>query len=371
MLNYMHDKIYQCFKNDERYKKLEEDAVKYIYCDDYFKMIERYSNNNPIIHKLIEYIKNNVPEQYKQEIDICLSNDISSYESKFNDLTIEEKLSWLYEVDGGDMSSEKIRGRNKLYIKLYTNNVLINPKKYSDMFHCMYYFKVLQEKIYEMIATPKTLKNVQDFIIYESELFNKVITFSENETFKQIMYSKREQIYLMFYQYYGQFCYKDYKEVNKIIGNCFINVQFKYNDFTFFKLMFNSLAFHQCVDMNDIKSAKKYLDKIIMYLDYGYTSKEKAIKALNHYNDCFNVSFLHYSKFVYTNIQEFMPNLAKKWKFIENPKLSKFEKSYYLNQLKREEFEPFIRLFQLDNTYSLKWIISVKDILTEIDKLYA
>ena len=42
----------------------------------------------------------------------------------------------------------------------------------------MYYFKVLQEKIYEMLTIPKTLKNVQDFIIYESELFNKIFTFS-------------------------------------------------------------------------------------------------------------------------------------------------------------------------------------------------
>lgn len=371
MLLYLPERIYKQLENDEVYASMIDNITKKIFSNDYLKTMYSYENENEDIVKLQNYIKNVVSDEYQMELNLSFNDDLSIYEKDFDNMDIETKLYWLCEMQAGDMSLNKdFNLRNMKFLRLYKNYVIPEKEKYSEFLHCMYYSKVLYEKIIEMTEKEKTYNLVLEYFKYESKLFNEIINYSSLESFKQMMFSKREQMYVLFYEFIGQFC-KEYKETNSFIRKCLINQDFKYNEFSYFKLMFNNLVFQQCIDKLDIKSAKQNLDTIIQMIDYAYNNKENACKSLNHYNNAFIDEFLNYSHFIYKIISIYMPKLYNKWNFSENKNLTDLERRFYNNLLTLEENKKYIKYLKKDNNYSISWAESSKNILSQLDELYS
>lgn len=371
MLLYLPERIYKHLENDEIYASMIKETTNKIFSNDYLKTMHAYENDNEEIAKLQNYIKNNTPEEFQMELNLSFSDDLSKYEKDFDNMDIETKLYWLCEMEAGNMVlTKEFNLRNMKFLRLYKNNVIPEKEKYSEFLHCMYYFKLMYEKIIEMTEKEKTYNLVLEYFKYESEIFNEIIEYSSLEAFKQMMFSKREQMYVLFYEFIGQFC-SEYKEVNQFIRKCLINYDFKYNEFSYFKLMFNNLIFQQCIDKFDIKSAKQNLDTIIQMINYAYDNKSNAIKSLNHYNNSFIDEFLNYSHFIYNMVKVYMPNLNKSWNFINNVNLTDLEKRFYKNSLTTDENKIYIKYIKKDNNYSKNWVEISKNLLSYLDELYS
>ena len=266
MLLYLPERIYNVIKDDENYKIMAEKATKQIFGEndiDFLKIIYNYENSNEIIKELQNYIYKNTPEEYHLELKLSFSDDLSEFEKDFDKMDMETKLYWLCEMEDGNMSLTKdFNSRNMKFLRLYRNNVLPEKEKYSEFLHCMYYSKLIYEKIIECTEKEKNLNLVKDFFKYESKIFNEIVSFSDLEAFKHMMHSKREQMFVLFYEFIGQFC-SEYMEVNNFIVKKLNNKNFKYNKYNYFKLMFYSLCFQQLIDKHQLNEAKLCLDNII------------------------------------------------------------------------------------------------------------
>lgn len=374
MLLYLPERIYNVIKDDENYKIMAEKATKQIFGEndiDFLKIIYNYENSNEIIKELQNYIYKNTPEEYHLELKLSFSDDLSEFEKDFDKMDMETKLYWLCEMEDGNMSLTKdFNSRNMKFLRLYRNNVLPEKEKYSEFLHCMYYSKLIYEKIIECTEKEKNLNLVKDFFKYESKIFNEIVSFSDLEAFKHMMHSKREQMFVLFYEFIGQFC-SEYMEVNNFIVKKLNNKNFKYNKYNYFKLMFYSLCFQQLIDKHQLNEAKLCLDNIIKIINYSFNNKSYAVSALNHYNNAFIDEFINYSKFVYTFIKLYMPILFNEWGFIKNKNLSELEIRYFENKLFSNEQNIYSKYIKRDNHYSTSWTLSSKNVLSELDKLYS
>ena len=374
MLLYLPERIYNVIKDDKNYKIMAEKATKQIFGEndiDFLKIIYNYENSNEIIKELQNYIYKNTPEEYHLELKLSFSDDLSEFEKDFDKMDMETKLYWLCEMEDGNMSLTKdFNSRNMKFLRLYRNNVLPEKEKYSEFLHCMYYSKLIYEKIIECTEKEKNLNLVKDFFKYESKIFNEIVSFSDLEAFKHMMHSKREQMFVLFYEFIGQFC-SEYIEVNNFIVKKLNNKNFKYNKYNYFKLMFYSLCFQQLIDKHQLNEAKLCLDNIIKIINYSFNNKSYAVSALNHYNNAFIDEFINYSKFVYTFIKLYMPILFNEWGFIKNKNLSELEIRYFENKLFSNEQNIYSKYIKRDNHYSTSWTLSSKNVLSELDKLYS
>ena len=70
------------------------------------------------------------------------------------------------------------------------------------------------------------------------------------------MYSKREQMFTMMFEFFGQFI-DELDEVVRMVDEQLYNGKFKYNDFTYFRTIFNLLSFQTLIDKNDLKAENK------------------------------------------------------------------------------------------------------------------
>lgn len=374
MLLYLPERIYNVIKDDENYKIMAEKATKQIFGEndiDFLKIIYNYENSNEIIKELQNYIYKNTPEKYHLELKLSFSDDLSEFEKDFDKMDMETKLYWLCEMEDGNMSLTKdFNSRNMKFLRLYRNNVLPEKEKYSEFLHCMYYSKLIYEKIIEYTEKEKNFHLVKDFFEYEAKIFNEIIEFSNLEAFKHMMYSKREQMFLLFYEFIGQFCL-EYIETNDFIKKCLINKNFKYNSNNYFKLMFYSLCFQQLIDKFDLNNAKICLDNIMDIINYNFNNKSYAVSALNHYNNAFIDEFLNYTKFIYNIIKKYMPILHNKWKFTNNINLTDLELRYFENNLYDNEKNMYSKYIKNDNHYSNTWAEASKNVLGQLDKLYS
>lgn len=374
MLLYLPERLYKIIENDKKYASMANDLTLEIFGSgnniDFLKTMFNYENINPKIKEIQQYIKSVSPQEYQMELDLSFSDDLSDFKKDYDLMDVETKLYWLCEFEAGDMTATKeFINRNNQFLRLYKNFVLPSKKDYSEFIHCMYYSKLIFNKILELVKKDINYSLVTEFFKYENKIFNEVNSYSSLQAFKQMMFSKREQMYVLFYEYIGQFC-KEYKETNTFIRRCLNNSDFKYNKFTYFRLMFNNMCFQQAVDKNNIQDAKFYLDNILKYISYAYNNKEFSIKSLNHYNNSFIDEFLAYSKFIFNVIQDYMPNCFNKWKFIENSNLSDLERRFYLNNLTDDENKLYNNYIKEDNNYSMTWINASKNILHCLDELY-
>ena len=374
MLLYLPERLYKVLENDEKYASMVNEVTSDIFGSgdkiDFLKTMFRYENSDEEIKKLQDYIRSVSPKEYQLELELSFNDDLEKFENDFDNMDIESKLYWLCEVNGGDMSYNKeFNLRNNKFIRLYNNYVVHNPSQYSEFLHCMYYMKIVYNKIFEMIEkNQKSIDDINDFFEWEEKLFNDICKLSNLKSFKQIMYSKKIQMMCLLFEFIGQFC-DDYKEVNKLFESKMTIDSFKYKDFNYFMFVFYVMCFQQSVDKNNLDSSYYYLNKVIELMNYCFVNKDYAIKSLNHYNNALIDEFLSISKFVYSMVAEYMPILNIRWNILNN--MTEVEQRYYNDELSLEEFNQYSKYIKKDKLYSESWCKSVKLMLKTLDKLYS
>jgi hypothetical protein len=374
MLLYLPERLYKILEKDEKYasmvKEVTSDIFGYDGEIDFIKTLFRYENADEKIRKLQDYIRSVSPQEYQMELELSLNDDLEKFEKDFDSMDIESKLYWLCEVNAGDMThSKEFILRNSKFIRLYRNHVLPKKDQYSSFFHCMYYSKMIYNKIYDLFGSEQNYSLLTELYEYESQIFNEVINYSDLESFKQMMYSKREQMYVYFYAVLGQMC-DEQDLIIDFIRNCINNEKFKYNKFTYFRFMFNNLCFNRYIDAIDLRNSKSCLDKMIEMIKFVFNNKEYAMKSLNHYNNAFIDEFLAHSKFVIDFIREYLPNAYKKLKF-DTLNLTELERRFYNDELSNEELTTYQRYLKTDNFYSNKWSQLSAPVFEMLDKLYS
>lgn len=370
MLIYLPERLYENLKNDEKYHQLSKDYTEeFIHNNDFLNIIRQFTKVNPKLLSLFEYIRESLPKNQKIEFDIVMSHNLKEFQDKFDEMDVETKIYYLYAYDDGDMSwNEDAEKRNKLCIKLYEDNILNNDYICSYFIHTIYYLRIVYELIFKYTNRNISLKEFKNFVKEENEIFNKMMAKSSNESFKHIMYSKREQMYGLYLEFIGQFI--DDEKIYQLLWEIVDNKEFKYNYFSYFKLSFFLIFFQKYADIGDITNAKKCLDKLLELISYAFEHKNDACDSLNHYNKAFIDDFLILSKFVYDMVSKYMPILDKKWCFLNNDNVKPAEYRFYKQIMTNDDKEIVKNFNVVDRFFSYSWINGKKEILSIIDKLY-
>lgn len=374
MLLYLPERLYKVLEKDEKYASLVNEVTSDIFGYgneiDFLKTMFRYENSDEKIKQLQDYIRSVSPKEYQMELELSFNDDLKQFEKEYDNMDVESKLYWLCEMDGGDMTyTNEFNLRNNKFIRLYRNHVLPKKENYSPFLHCMYYSKMVYNKINDLLECEKTFNTFMEFYDYETQIYNNVITYSDLESFKHMMYSKREQMYVYFYTVFGQLC-DDQIKIIDFIRNCLNNEKFKYNKFTYFRFIFNNICFNHFVDIVDLKNSKYCLDKMIEMIKFAFENKEFTMKSLNHYNNAFIDEFLAHSKFVIDFIRKYLPNAYKKLGF-EKLNLTELENRFYTDDLTPEESNLYQKYLKKDNFYSDEWSRLSAPVFEFLNKLYS
>ena len=364
MLLYLPERIYDStFANDETYAEMAERATSQIFVDDFVKSMINYEDDNPILEELKNYIIEKTPEEYQMELKLCFDDDLEKYKDQFDEMDTESKLYWLCEINGGDMKPTKdFINQTNDFIKIYNQQVFPNPSEFSNFIHMMYYAKMIYRKIIsEFNNRYFSIDDIKNYIRYEEKLFKELVKSINDERYINMMYSKREQMYVFYFEFVGINC-SDLNTVIEMIANRLYQGKFKYNEFTYFRLLFNFKCFQKYIDNGDIPNSIKHWAKIASILNFAFVNKSISIKSLNHYNNCFLDEFLDLSKFLYKIEKSYM-----KRKFINIDSLmTQKEKRYYTDNMSISEKPLITKHIIHDNSYSYEWTKNKKNILSMI-----
>lgn len=369
MLTYLPERLYEYIKNDQTYHKLSDEYTdKYMFDNDFLQIIKHFKIRENDLNQLFEYIRDKLPKQEQLEYDILMSDNPNIYQDRFDEMDTETKIYFLYTYDNGDMSwnldAEK---RNQLTIQLYEDEILDKPYPCSLFIHTIYYLRKVYELILKYTNRKITIKEFHNFVNEEQSIFDKMFSISDNESYKHIMYSKREQMYTLYLEFVGQFI-EDRTEFYNLLWNIVNNVDFKYNYFSYFKLTFFLIFYQEYVDSGDIINAKKCLDKLLEMITYAFQNRKDASKSLNHYNKAFIDDFLILSKFVYDMVIKYMPNVNKKWKLATL--MNRSEQRFYHNMLTNDDKEIVKDFNVVDRFFGYAWLINKREIFESIDQFY-
>lgn len=357
MLLYLPERIYNnVFKDDKTYADMVSKATEEIFTNDFVKSMIEYENDNILIKNLQKYIIEKSPEEYQMELKLSFNDDLEKYESQFKQMDTETKLYWLCEVNGGNqVDTKEFDERNKKFKFYYEQFVLPEPEKYSNFFHMMYYAKLIYDRILDLSRSDKTLANLKDFMIFEEKVYNECVSRAEDERFYQMMYSKREQMFTMMFEFFGQFI-DELDEVVRMVDEQLYNGKFKYNDFTYFRTTFNLLSFQTLIDKNDLKNAKKCWVKLTNMINFAFENKGYAIKSLNHYNNSFLDEFLGLVKYVYYIDKNYMKD-----NYLSiDANLVDMEIDFFEDKIDKDFLAKYIND---DPSYSYDWLKNKKVIL--------
>ena len=365
MLLYLPERIYNnVLKDDETYANMANEATEKVFVDDFVKSMINYDDDNPYLKELEDYIIEKSPEEYQMELKLCFDDDLEKYEDQYDDMDIETKMYWLCEVNGGDMKpSKKFDERNIKFLRLYNQFVSFEPENYSNFIHMMYYAKVIYQQIMkENEKKDITIDDVKEYIKFEEQIYNQCLRNINDIRYYNMLYSKREQMYVFYFEFVGVNCDK-LAEVIDMIANRLYQGKFKYNKFTYFRLLFNFICFQRYVDNGDVDNSKKHWAKMADLINYAFNHREFTIKSLNHYNNSFLDEFLDIAKFLYTIEKTYIPS---KYMNIDHLMTQK-EKRFFTNNLSRLE-KPLIEKHILHNTlYSYEWAEIKKVMLGLLD----
>ena len=351
MLLYLPERIYnKCFKNDPKYKEMITDIYNKVFVQDFVQMVINYNTDNGYLQRAADYVRSNVCEEYKIETDMCLEDDLEPYKNKASTYDVETRMYWLCEYNDGEMlDTDDFHTRNKAFINLYKQYVVPHPMDYSAFIHLMYYTKILYNQMIVQTPLNINIKMIDDYISLEESLFNRLKEMIQDETFHQMLLSKREHMASLYYEFIGQFITD--KEVITRLEKLFDNEAFKYHSFSIFSLMFHNLCFQRLIDANDVDEARKHWIKIASMINKAFENKEFAIKSLNHYNNAFGEWFLNYLKYAYTIDSMFFTN-----HYIDIiDKTTPLEKRFLINDLTKDEASLIKPYLNNDYSYSLTW----------------
>jgi len=364
MLLYLPERIYNnVLLNDEVYAKMAEEATEKVFVKDFIKSMINYTDENPIIIALKDYILERTPEEYKLELELCFSDDLTKFEKLYKEMDGETKMFWLCEVNNGDMKPTKdFLERNVKFLRLYSQYVDFEPEEYSNFLHIMYYSKILYKRIIDDSSKKDVSKeDINDYIAFEEKTYRECFKKSKDIRYLNMLYSKREQMFVFYFYFVGSKC-NDLKYAIEKISNIIYQGKFKYNNFTYFRLIFNFKCFQRYLDKGDCNNAKIHWIKMMNMINYAFENKIFTIKSLNHYNNSFLDEFLDITKYLYYIENNYM---TKKYLRIDKF-LTEKEKRYLNNKLSIEE-QPIIEKHIVhDTAYSYEWIRAKKSLLSMI-----
>lgn len=345
MLVFLPERIYKQFENDEVLnKKVKDTFNKIINEENHYDLKSMLSLSEDTFKEIDEYLLNNVTDDLKNELQICLDgyNNKSDKFMQYLDTYDEEtKIFLLYTYNNGDMSpSEELYNRYKLIEKIYEEN---DSEKFSPFIHTIYYFvklflnwlndeniKFINEKGFF------SYQSTQNFLKYENQLYQTIMAKCQTEQFFNILFHKRIQMMFMFMLFIGQFSENFDKVVEDIVRRVYNN-RFKYDNFNYLKIAINHIFFQTYFDKGDFIKAKKYLMYNISIINYGFSHKFEMIKALNHFNKIFNREFCNYLFFLYTMIRVYIPKLQKEFNILNCPDATEFEKRLLFGKFNDDE----------------------------------
>ena len=365
MLLYLPERIYNAtVKDDDVYEKMVEEATSKIFVNDFVKSMSNYENDNPYLIGLQNYVTEKTPEEYQLELKLCFDDDLEKYKDQYKDMDLETKMYWLCEVNGGDMKpTNDFIKRNFEFINYYENNAKHNPEDYSNFLHMMYYAKITYREIMNLKDSKEvTLDDVKNYVRFEEALYNKCVATTKDARYYNMLYSKREQMYVLYFEFVGIRC-KDLVKVIEIIGNHLYQGKFKYNNFTYFRMVFNLKCFIRFMDMGDTENARKHWAKLASIINFAFQNKSYTIKALNHYNNSFLDEFVDMSKFCYIIDRTYM----KRHYINIDHLMTQLEKRYYRNFLLKQEKKQLDKYAKKDEFYTYEWASAKKVLLGMIE----
>lgn len=364
MILWLPERLYECLKNDEYYHQIAKKATDEVfYGNDYLSIISCYQHQDEKLWSILDYMRSKMPNKYLNEFDAVMLDKYD--ELNYDDMDIETKILWLYNYNNGDMAMDsKSDSINQECIKLYEDNVIANNLQVSPFIHTIYYFRQVYEMIIRYTNRQKNLRELKNFINDETKIYEEMIEKSSEESFKQIMFSKREQMYTLYLEFIGQFI-SEHNEVYEILWKIVDNQAFKYNYFSYYKLTFFLLWFQTYCDVRDDDKALNCLNKLVELITYGFKNKNDAVDSLNHYNKQFIDDFLVLAKFVYELVSEYMPNLDKQWDLISILQPSEYR--FFKGCLTLED-QRVVKDFNVnDRFYGYKWMLAHKDYFKYLD----
>jgi hypothetical protein len=368
MLVYLPERLYENIKLDDVYNELSAKYTKEIFNKtDFLDVIRQFDVDNDDLQALFKHIREQLTDPALQlEYDVVMSEDVNSYQNRFDEMDVETKIYYLYAYDNGDMSwSEAAEKRNQLCIQLYEDNILDKDYDCSLFIHTIYYLRKVYELVFKYTNRKINLNEFEKFKADETTIFNKMLSVSDNESFKHIMYSKREQMYDLYLEFVGQFC-SDINGIYDKVWEIVNNEDFKYNYFSYYKLTFFLIFFQQFMDKADLDNAYKCLEKLMELITYAYTNRYEAARSLSHYNKAFLDDFLVLSMFVYNMVKSYMPNLFISWGIEDLLKPAEYR---LYNSLLTNDDKKIVKTFNVnDRFFSYAWLPSNKEIFNVFNK---
>ena len=214
------------------------------------------------------------------------------------------------------------------------------------------------KKIYEI-----NNKNISDkldidlWLNYESSCYKNLLSLlsNMNDSVKHIMYHKKIQMMVIFFETCGQLNMAEDISLIDIIEKNIDIKDFKYNDFNWFKLIFNQLAFQNYIDRGLYQDSIKYISNIYNLLCFSFENKKYAIKSLNHFNKAFLDDYLYFVKHFYNFVKQYLPSIYDYFNDELN-KLHIFDKQFIKNELDINLSNKIYNMIgHIDTPYSTIW----------------
>lgn len=343
MLNYLPERIYSEFENDEMFASLTENARYECFGDvdsgtDLLEAYNKYETfNNKGVAELIDYIKDKCSEEHKIELDLFLNNGEKKFDldEEFNKLDDETKIIYLYVNHTTELPNDNELPYIDKMIKIYES---IKDKKDTSSFlgYVYYFFSCWKEVMCG--------KSFEEIISFENKHYKECCKLYKGIRYENMIEYSRLRFYSLLYSFKGMFELNKRKIFN-IINDIFENTSFKYKKFNNFLLDFYKKSFEVFLEVGDAEMYNQIFDKISELIKWSFENRGLTIKQMIYSNYTYLDYYICYVKYFYQisillgkRLNLMSLNLTElEIRFIID-RLSIEEKSKYLGLLNNEKF---------------------------------
>ncbi len=358
MLSYLPENLYNILKNDAEYHKIVEECTNNVFSYDdvcFINSLIKYDDGDENIEKVKKITYEKIDPKYHQILDVIMNNNVR-YDEKHKNDDVELQLLSMYYANNGDTSlTSEFKQRVLRFLELYGNNRDNNLSAYVHIIAYTYYifreiYKILNNGVYEK-------QDLDNFLNYENESYlylNKLLE-TENESVKNIMYHKRIQMLTIFFEICGHLFMREDLSLIALLEEKMNISEFKYNEFNWFKVIFNQLVFQHYVDRGLYQDSIKYFSQIYNLICFSFENKKYAIKSLNHFNKAFLDDYIFYLKHFYNFIYKHLPSIVPYFTEELN-KIHILDKQFIQNNLDIEMNKKIFKMIgNVDTPYSYVW----------------
>lgn len=357
MLAYLPEKIYETIKNNEEFAEFIASSGNKIFGDEHISFVKSfllYDDDNLNIQDIQKKSYEIIDKKYHKILDILFNSNYVYNEEELKNESLETQMLALYETYNGDMClTEEFLERIKKFIQLYKQ--LTDTEEVSDFIHIIYYSFILIQEIFKMREDLTfTQEEVQNWLNLEEKEFAETMKkIHLMDSAKNILYDKRCQMLIYFFEMSGQFMTNNIGLI-PIIESKLENQDFKYNNFNWFKILFYQLSFEICLDYCEYEMALQYFQKIYSLIIFSFQNKKYAMKALNHFNKAFLDEYLGYLRYFYVMLERFIPNMIKD--FVQQIKiLEKEDIDFIINDMDIKTRQNIYEKINMDTPYTIQW----------------